>query len=207
MPLLSINHNDTQALALWKIEEPENYFLDSLQIAEQVPTDISHTAKRLEYLAGRFLTQQLLRVFGYRYEGIAKDEFGKPFLKNCSLNISLSHSYPFVAGIVHTSKSVGIDIEQKKQNLIRVAPRVFSDAELLDANNDLTKLCIYWCSKEALIKIYGKKDLHLRDELLVDSFVLGKEGKLIGRINRKEHENFYALQYIVENDYVLAYTL
>lgn len=206
MPLIKLQQDITHALALWKIEEAETVLLNKISATEEIPITITHSQKRLEYAAGRLVAKELMNLFNYSFEGITKNEFGKPFLKNCPLHISLSHSFPYVAGSVHTEKIVGIDVEQKKENLRRIASRVFSTTEIENSANDITKLCVYWCAKETLIKIYGKKDLHLKEELRVDPFELQMEGNLSGRINRKGHENLYDLQYLVEHDFVLVYS-
>jgi 4'-phosphopantetheinyl transferase len=207
MPLIQLQQDTTHAFALWKIEESEQVLLNDLQGKDEIPANVTHPQKRLEHVAGRVVAKKLMALFQYSYGGISKNEFGKPFLKNCSMHISFSHSFPYVAGIIDAQKIVGIDIEQVKPKLARVASRIFHADEIKNAENNLTKLCIYWCAKETLIKLYGKKDLILKEELFVQAFDLKKNGTIIGRINRKHHENSYTLQYLVEEDFVLVYTL
>lgn len=205
MPIQQLYKTPTQAYALWKITEAESVLAARMSVPEPIPASLKHPTKRLEFLASRVLTQQLLKEFNQVYAGIYKNEFGKPYLTNSSFHLSQTHSYPYVAVIVDTEKNVGIDIEQKKEKLLRIAPRVFSSAELENANQDLTKLCILWCAKEALIKLYGEKDLDLAKEIAVDSFTLASEGFLNGRILKKEHEKSYSLQYLVQEDLVLVF--
>jgi len=207
MPLIKLQQHPTRALAVWKIEEPEHILLAALPGTDEIPTAITHPQKRLEYAAGRAVVKELMALFNYPYQGIIKNEFGKPFLKNCPTHVSMSHSFPYVAIIVDAEKIVGIDIEQKKENLRRVAPRIFQPAELENCGNDLAKLCICWCTKESLVKVYGKKDLVFKEELFVEPFELKKEGKIIGQIKKSHHENSYSLQYLVEQDFVLVYTI
>src|SRR5690606_11645385 len=108
--------------------------------------------KRLEFLAGRALIRALLREWNLPYPGLTKDAYGKPFLIGSPLHLSLSHSYPFVAAVLHRHKNVGIDLEQPKDKLLRIAPRVLCADELRNAGNDVVKHCVYWCAKEALVK-------------------------------------------------------
>jgi 4'-phosphopantetheinyl transferase len=75
-----------------------------------------------------------------------------------------------------------------------------------DAANDLVKLCIYWCAKEALYKIHGKKNLLFADHLRVEPFTLSTGGYLLGRILFNEKETIVHLQYLVEREYVIVYT-
>src|SRR5690606_17907428 len=103
-------------------------------------------------------------------------------------HISLSHSYPYVTVIIDTEKSVGIDLEHFKSKLLRIAPRMFSPLELKDAGNSVEKNCVYWSAKEALMKVYGKKDLVFSENLLVESFKLESTGVLTGHIITAEKE-------------------
>ncbi|HZY78921.1 MAG TPA: 4'-phosphopantetheinyl transferase superfamily protein [Cyclobacteriaceae bacterium] len=189
---------------LWEITEPEQEL--AFISMESVPEDIVAPAKRLEFLAGRALIKTLVEKIGGDYTGIRKDEQGKPYLKDSKHEISLSHSSPYVAAQIHPSTSVGIDIEQPKEKLLRVAPRILSEGEEKDAGDDIVKHCVYWCAKEAMYKIYGKRGLHFNSQLNLDPFVLKKAGELTGYIRANGIPMVVSLGYIVKEDYVLVYT-
>lgn len=205
MPLLNLIKNNQTAVAIWKIEEQEEQLFNLLDFREPIPPNLTHPHKRAEALAARVTTSILLKEFGEVYEGVIKNEHGKPFLKNSTFHLSQSHSYPYVSVIISAHENVGIDIEQVKKNLAIVAPRVFNKAELEQTGDDLTRLCIYWCAKETLIKLYGKKDLILKDEIQIDLGIFNTTGKLTGRITKKEHEKSYALHYLVHQEFVLVH--
>jgi len=188
---------------LWKIGEDER-ILASVVPFEKISDAIAHPFKRLEFLAGRVLIKSLLKEWNVGYNGLTKDEFGKPFLADSGIQISLSHSYPYVAAIIHRHKKVGIDLEQPKDKLLRIAPRILAEKELKDAGSDMVKHCIYWCAKETLIKIYGKKDLILAKNLLISPFLLSSEGYLIGRIFVNNSETAIPLHYIVYENFVVV---
>lgn len=130
---------------------------------------------------------------------------GNPFFKENVFQLSLSHSFPYVAALTDINKSVGIDLEQIKAKLIKIGPRVLNKTELLDAGFDATKHCIYWCAKEAMIKIYGKKDLVFAEHLLVNPFKLEKEGSLAGKIKLNDIETNVPLQYFVYEGFVVVF--
>ncbi|MFZ6010979.1 MAG: 4'-phosphopantetheinyl transferase family protein, partial [Bacteroidota bacterium] len=182
MALENLHEEKDRAWALWKIEEQEPALANEVNPFEVPPATITNPLKRLEFLAGRVLIKTLLNHWSIPFEGLTKDEFGKPYLKNSTFHISLSHSYPYVAAIIDRNIPVGIDLEQPKEKLLRIGHRVLSTSELRDAGTDVIKHCIYWCAKESLIKIYGKKDLHLAENLQISPFSPKKEGNLIGRI-------------------------
>jgi phosphopantetheinyl transferase len=205
MPLLKIESlGPEQAWGLWLINEaePDLSFLSF----ETCPDEVTHSQKRLEWLAGRALLRSLVEHLKLPYEGIKKDEFGKPFLKSHPHSISLSHSFPYVAAQIDRSHSVGIDVEQAKEKLRQVGPRVLTAEEVADANQDLTKLCIYWCAKEALYKIHGRKNLMFTDHLRVQPFKLALAGTINGQIQLPPEKVNVKLGYRVTEEYVLVYT-
>ncbi len=189
------------AWGLWQITETEEEL--SFSALESCPDDIVAPNKRKEFLAGRALIKALAEKVGVQYSGIRKDEQGKPYLKDNSHEISLSHSSPYVAARTHPREAGGIDIVQPKEKLLRVAPRVLSTTEENDAGNDIVKHCVYWCAKEAMYKLYGKRGLHFNNQLNIDPFELKRSGDLRGYIKA---EIIVALGYFVESDYVLVYT-
>jgi phosphopantetheinyl transferase len=193
-----------RAWALWKIDEDEMHLSMMEPLAEQVPETITHPNKRSEWIVARLLTAKLLKSLGCDYYGIEKDVFGKPFPRRYPFHLSLSHSYPYVAAVLDQREPVGIDLEQPKQKLLRVAPRVLHPFELTDAGQDVVKHCVYWCAKEAMVKIYGKKDLVFAENLQVDSFELHNEGDIVGKIIVGDNERLIPLYYRVYPNFVVV---
>lgn len=192
--------------ALWNITESEDALATMAQ-PEVCPNDIHRTSKRLEWLAGRILLKRLLANSGLMYHGLRKDAFGKPFLDGYPHPISLSHSYPYVAAQIDLQKEVGIDVEQPKDKLLRIAHRVLDATEEADAGKDITKNCVYWCAKETLYKIYGQRGLTFSKHLRIQPFTLRRYGPLVGKISAPGKESLINLGYWVENDFVLVYTI
>ena len=205
MPLLEIHSlGKEQSWALWQITETEAEL--SFASQESCPEEIANPHKRLEWLAARVLIKSILEDFGLYYYGLRKDEFGKPFLKEHTHQISLSHSYPYVAAQIDRLHAVGIDLEEPKEKLRKISHRVFNRDELNDAGDNVVKLCIYWCAKEALYKIYGNRNVFFTDHLKISPFDLSDAGSLIGKIQFLENETIVYLQYLVTKDIVIVYT-
>jgi 4'-phosphopantetheinyl transferase len=205
MPLSKIENSGMHSgSAIWTIEETEQEL--AYRAFEQCPAEIIHPQKRLEWLAGRVLLRSLLEHHGLSYSGVHKDEFGKPFLRDLAHPISLSHSFPFVAAQFDKTKQVGIDLEQPKEKLLRIAPRVLSASEQKNAGNNVIKHCVYWCAKEALYKIHGKRALHFVDQLNIEPFELSQNGNLKGTITVNEHKQSVDLVYQISEYYVLVLT-
>lgn len=205
MPLIKMQTTGNQsAWALWFISETEQEFTSTIE--ERPESNIVNATKRLEWLAGRVLLQQLTEQFGLEYQGTTKNEFGKPFLKNLPHHISLSHSFPYVAAQIDLHFEIGIDLEQPKSKLLNIAHRVLSPTELIDAGTDVVKHCVYWCAKETMYKVYGKKGLHFSNQLLVKPFELLRAGDLYGKINANDSLRDLSMSYLIQPDYVLVLT-
>jgi phosphopantetheinyl transferase len=205
MPLIKIHRtSNLGAWALWYITETEEELITPLQ--EMPESTILHSSKRLEWLAGRMLLNQLTAQLGYEYQGTIKDEFGKPFLKNLPHHISLSHSFPYVAAQIDLHHEIGIDVEQPKSKLLTIAHRILAPAELTDAGTNVVKHCIYWCAKEAMYKVYGKKGLFFSDQLHIEPFTLENTGEIYGKINAIDYSRHLTMSYLIQPDYVLVLT-
>ncbi|MBX2967321.1 MAG: 4'-phosphopantetheinyl transferase superfamily protein [Cyclobacteriaceae bacterium] len=204
MPQLENEITQTRAWGLWKIEASEEDLKLSGGFAETIPAEIVHPEKRAEFFAVRALLHNLLQQLNLTYQGLTKDTFGKPSLRNYPHQVSLSHSYPYVTAIVDEHKPVGIDLEHFKPKLLRIAQRMFSQTEQADAGDNLIKNCIYWSAKEAMIKVYGKKDLVFAEHLLIEPFVLKQKGNLSGRIIANQKETIVSLKYTQYTDFVIV---
>jgi 4'-phosphopantetheinyl transferase EntD len=203
MGLEKIETSPGRVLALWHMQEDESTL--AAYLGEEAPENVTNAQKRLEWLAGRVLVKEALQTLHLPYHGIIKDAFGKPFPAGHDYQLSLSHSFPYAAVLLDSHQSVGIDLEQPKEKLLRIAPRMFHPTELADAGTDLIKLCIYWCAKEALIKVYGKKDLTFAKSLLVAPFTRKTEGEIVGSIIVDTAERVIPLCYTVTPDFVLVF--
>ena len=204
MPLEKQKVSDTVAWGWWLISESERELSAQIDDVEPTPSSITNPRKRLEFQAVRVLLKNLLLQWDLPFRGIWKNEFGKPFLVGYDTQISLSHSYPYVAAIIHRHQYVGIDLEQPKEKLLNIAPRIMHASELADAGQDIVKHCIYWSAKETLIKVHGKKDLTFAENLIIDPFSREKSGNLIGRIVANNIREEVPLEYHVCDNFVVV---
>jgi phosphopantetheinyl transferase len=204
MPLEKIVLEQDRAWGLWQINEDEQALVPLLP-QETIPESFTNANKRVEWLSGRILVKALLERLGHTYQGILKDSHGKPSIAGYHYQLSLSHSYPYVAAVIDKTQPVGVDLEQPKTKLFRIAPRVLHPTELSDAGDDLLKHCVYWCAKEALIKFYGKKDLILAENLIVSPFSRKDEGEITGRIIVRNEVTIVPLYYSVTPNFVLVF--
>ena len=182
--------NDDCTALLQSITDDEPTLRANLPLTPQEEGELSgirHPTQRVEWLACRVAVRQLAEARGLRYAGLQKDEFGKPHLPASSWFVSLSHTGGWAAAVLHRSRPVGIDVEPIREQLRRVVPRVLSTSETAHAAGDLDRLAIYWCAKEALYKLYGKRALTFREHLHIDPFADGA-ALLTGHVRLPDHE-------------------
>lgn len=184
---------DAQVL-VWHITESISD-IDSLIKLDNDETVILNNIKahhkKLEYALGQHSLRKLLELMNIPFSGTHKDENGKPHLNNSEAYISISHTPEFLAVAYHPTQKLGIDLEKERPQILKIAHRVFSESEILEINDDIYTATVMWSAKEALYKLYGKRKVDFRENLLVNI----KEK--IGQIKMPDHIESYEI--IVEN--------
>lgn len=199
MPLLLNKQIDEHsAYAVWNIQET---FLELPYLSpEPFPADLN-PVRQAEWIVGRMLVKTLCEKFEIPYQGIKKQDKGKPYLNGSKANISISHSFPIAAAMIHLEKPCGIDMERPRDKHEYVKMKYLHPSEM-QYKNDLEKLCTIWCAKEVIYKIFGRKFLSLKDEIKV-SF---ESNELIkGEILKNGHEGTHQIHYEWVKEYLLAY--
>lgn len=199
MPLLLDKRIDEDsAYAVWNIQET---FLELPYLSpEPFPAEL-HPVRQAEWIVGRVLVKSLCEKFGLTYEGISKYDNGKPYLNGHHVNISISHSFPIAAAMIHTKKPCGIDMERPREQLEDVKMKFLHESEM-SYQHDLQSLCSIWCAKEVIYKIFGRKFLSLKDEIKVS---IDSDHLMTGHILKQGYEERYQIQYGQVKEYTLAY--
>jgi 4'-phosphopantetheinyl transferase EntD len=153
MPLYKEWNPDLHSLAaIWHITEEEVFFIDQLPVSG---THIIHQKRRIEFLAGRFLLQYLNKDFPLH--AIIPDEHDKPQVPGQEFHFSISHSFPYVACVISTRTSVGIDIQCWHQSMLALQHKFLSVPEQEFCGNDPEKITLAWSAKEAAYKYQGRR--------------------------------------------------
>jgi len=172
MPLYKTIHitNDSKVL-IWKIEESFDTLSKGIELTSQSTKRVNAMKSEL-HQRGFLSVRHLLQEVGYTDHDLFYDEFGKPHLKD-GTHISITHSFTFSGLIVSKDKKVGIDIEKRRDKIVKIAHK-FTPIEAYKsiANHDalVSKLTIVWGAKESLYKIYGKKKLLFLQHMYVEDF-------------------------------------
>lgn len=211
MPLLNQEKiNNKASWALWNITEDESSLLNALNLSPKEKTElaiIKNLTRRLEWLASRFLIKQLAQSHQIEQAEVVKDLCGKPHLAGSTAHISLSHSYPYAAAIIHTEKKVGIDVEKSRDQLFRIRHKFLNSEELSSAGNNLHKLCVYWAAKEAIYKLNGKGGLILLENILIKPFSLKEKGTLEALLLTNQAKESFTLHYRRYMEVHICYSL
>ncbi len=205
MPLFyQHNINEHCRLGIWKIEEPEKFFLAKVPLSREV----SHPHKRLQHLAGRFLLPSLFDDFPI--EEIVIADTRKPYLENEKYHFSISHCGQFAAAMVSDSFRVGIDIEVVTEKIERIQHKFLIPEEyglasaawkkIARQKSDQQLLTLLWSAKEAIFKWYSlgnmdfKEDMRLRERIIRqenEEFILPFEFRKFKSIPVNIHGKFF----------------
>jgi 4'-phosphopantetheinyl transferase EntD len=219
MPLFyqhTINRNTK--LGVWRIEEPEDFFLEKVPLKRNV----SHPQKRLQHLAGRYLLPQLFTDFPLQEIIIADTR--KPFLENEKYHFSISHCGNFAAAIVSSKKRVGVDVEFVTPRIQNISHKFLSEEESLFFNEDyqqfleqwglkekmyLEFLTLIWSAKEAIYKWYGKGEVDFKEHMQLNGAITFHENEWMELpfIFCKEETIPLIIHAKIFDDWVLAYVL
>ena len=212
MPLQHIIYQNPHAIiGIWRLTEPEEFFLPHRHLLVRhaaVLDSIHHPQRRLEWLAGRYLVWQLAQRLHLPFAGIYTDTHNKPHLTAANGHISISHARPYVVAILNRQQPAGIDIEELRPKLQYLAPKFLTAGELDMAGNDLPRLAICWGAKEALYKLYGRKCLVFKENLLLSHLAFdGHKGRLQGVIRLAKKQQTYHLLCGRFGNHVLVFTV
>ena len=128
MPLLETHHlPENISLAVWKIDEPDDYFIELLSLSEEEKIDVEDMKgrRKTEWLASRWLWVELTRDLNHG--PIIKDECGKPQICNSDWHMSISHTQSYTA-VITAPLLVGFDIQTTVEKISRIAHKFLNEA-------------------------------------------------------------------------------
>jgi phosphopantetheinyl transferase len=163
--------NEYSILGVWKIEEDLETLLSMVTLdAEDKKKygSFSSNSRKLEFLSVRALLSELIG----KDARIVYNKNNKPFLKDGSRFISISHSHKLTAILLSTNEKVGIDLEYMSTNIAAIAFKFLNRKEKVarEAEERKYHLYIHWCAKEALYKICDKEGISIRKNLTIEPF-------------------------------------
>jgi 4'-phosphopantetheinyl transferase len=200
--------DDDTEFALWKIEEQAEDLYSQLQLNDDEKAfveKISNGKRHLHWLGTRVLLRTMLHTD--EYIDCQVDEHGKPYLVSLPYHISLSHSFDYAAVMISRKRPVGIDIEQVKEKVERIAARFLSPEELsfIDPQQKIPQLYACWCAKEAVYKCNGQKEVSFMDDILIQPFTYAPQGQVNAILTKGDIKSNYTVGYLQYEDYMIGY--
>lgn len=199
--------DDDTEFAIWKIEEEADDLYNQLQLDEQEKAyyeKLKIGKRNLHWLGTRVLLRKMLRTD--EYIDCKVDAHGKPYLVNLPYHISLSHSFDYAAVMI-SKEPVGIDIEQVKEKVERIAHKFMRPEELgfLDERQKINQLYVCWCAKEAVYKCHGQKEISFVNNIWLDPFEFEGHGAVTANLNKGDISRRYTVGYMQYHDYMVGY--
>ncbi len=200
---------DLTKIGIWKVEESIEILERKLMLNQEeldFYNKLNKGKRNLHWLGGRVLLRYLLDT--NKFIEVRGDEHGKPHLINFDYEMSISHSFDYAAVII-SNKMVGIDIEKIKEIITRLASKFMNDEEIqaVDQNPELEKYYVYWCAKESLFKLNGKKYLNFRDDIFLEPFEYKKKGTVRAGMNMNGNKRIFEVNYEEFNGYMFTYVI
>ncbi len=192
-------------LGTWEIEEDYETLLSMVNLESKEIERLEgfmNKNRKLEFLSVRVLLQLMIN----KNARIIYNSTRKPFLKDGSYQISISHSYKYTSILLSKAMNVGIDLEYMSHRISKIAHKFIHPDEVITENPDLIRyhMYIHWCAKEALYKICDKNMLNFKKNLIIKPFELQDQGIIKGIVHSgTKHEKFDMLYYKT-NNYVVV---
>jgi len=208
MACISEHHlNEHTTLGVWKIEEDLNTLMSMVELG---PEDIrkfrnfKSNSRKLEFLSVRALLAELLG----KEARIVYNKNNKPFIKDGSHFISISHSNKLTALMLSSRERIGLDLEFMSANIMGISRKFINRNERITPNRELKKyhLYLHWCAKEALYKICDKEGINMQDNITIFPFKVKESGDIKGEVKAEMINEVFDLQYTRYENYAIVWT-
>jgi len=199
--------NEYSILGVWKIEEDLDSLLELVVLDNEEKKkykSFSSNSRKLEFLSVRALLADLIG----KEAKIVYNKNNKPFLKDGSRFISISHSHKLTAILLSTNEKVGIDLEYMSTNIAAIAFKFLNRKEKVTKEQEERKyhLYIHWCAKEALYKICDKEGISIRKNITIEPFKVQESGEIKGQVRTDKINESFDLYYSKYDNYAIVWT-
>lgn len=208
MACISEHHlNEYTMLGVWKIEEDLNTLLSMVDLSpedKQKFRIFKSTSRKLEFLSVRALLAELLGPEAR----IVYNKNNKPFIKDGSHFISISHSNKLTAIMLSSRERIGLDLEYMSANITGIARKFINKNEKITKDKELRKyhLYLHWCSKEAIYKICDKEGINMQKNITIYPFKVEQSGDIMGEVQSDLINEIFDLQYARYENYAIVWT-
>ncbi len=199
--------NESTILGVWKIEEDIDTLLGMVDLDAEEKKKykiFASTSRKLEFLSVRALLSELLG----KEAKIVYNKNNKPFLRDGSRFISISHSHKLTAILCSTSDRVGIDLEYMSSNIGAIAFKFLNHREKITKDSEKRRYHMYlhWCAKESLYKICDKEGISIRNNITLEPFEVKESGECKGKVHTRKINESFDLNYTRYDNYAIVWT-
>lgn len=195
--------------AIWKTDETIEELLELIPDCEKYRSQIERFSaphRRLEWLSVRVLLFTLLG----KDADVVYATSGKPYLREVSVSVSISHTKGYVAVLLAKSScKPGIDIEQYGERVRKVAHRFMHAEEHPSEYAGITiwSLLLHWSAKETMFKAMDVSEVDFRKHLRVMPFEVQEHGCFEALECRTEQKRHFHIHYLLHLDFVLTWSV
>lgn len=199
--------NKDTVIGVWKIEEDLPTLLEMVDMGpeDQRRYEIFRsTSRKMEFLSVRALLAEMLD----RDARIVYNKNNKPFIKDGSHFISITHSNKLTAILISRNERVGIDLEYMRLNINAFASKFLNKREKITRRwADRTyHLYIHWCAKEAMYKICDKEGINIVNDISIEPFEVRGSGEIRGSVKNERIDDQFTLYYSKYDNYTIVWT-
>ncbi len=162
---------------------------------------LKSSSRRNQFVFARYLLKQVL-VSRFSYDQpLLITENGRPYVREKTIDISISHSQKWVAVVVGIKVQVGIDIEYKKPRRLKdLYQHAFNKADTawLDSTQaaDLdTEFYRLWTAKEAIAKLTQTDLMPSLKQFLLEGYFVDQVDMQLKKtdvlITSKKHKDYF----------------
>lgn len=199
--------NKDTVIGVWKIEEELPTLLEMIDMS---PEDLKRyeiyrsTSRKMEFLSVRALLAEMMG----RDARIVYNKNNKPFIKDGSHFISITHSNKLTAILISRNERVGIDLEYMRLNINAFASKFLNKREKITRRwADRTyHLYIHWCAKEAMYKICDKEGINIVNDISIEPFEVRESGEIRGTVKNERMDDQFTLYYSKYDNYTIVWT-
>ena len=199
--------NEYTLLGVWKIEEEIKTLLSMVELSPEDKKKyrvFRSDSRKQEFLSVRALLSELLGP----ERTIVYNKNNKPFLKDGSHFIIITHSNKLTSIMLSTRERIGIDLEYMSANISPLSFKFINRDERITRKNELKKyhLYLHWCAKEALFKICDKEGINIKNDITIFPFTPSDSGDIKGRVKSEQIDEEFDLQYSRYDNYAIVWT-
>lgn len=205
MSMLKVMREENAIMGIWKMEESLT-LLESMYDVRESEMMTYYTfrndRRRKEWLTVRILLRELLG----RDVEICYHVSGRPYLKDESFFISITHTIGFV-GVRLAHHPVALDLEYYSKRVLHLIPRYVSVGELqyIHPDHEIEMALVLWSAKETLYKLFDINEVAFDEHLLVSELKYGDKGTFRGRVKKDGFEVEVKLRFEIIDELILVY--